>query len=97
VRPGYGQRLVSPREWFDPVVKGASLKGFTWHCLRHSFAPRRVMAGVDLRTVQRNLTDKTAWKNPMSAGCSGRSAAAVGTFFTHTAIGPPPVPPPHLP
>ena len=28
------------------------LDGFTWHSLRHTFASRLVMAGVDLRTVQ---------------------------------------------
>ncbi len=28
------------------------LVSYTWHCNRHSFATRFVMAGVDLRTVQ---------------------------------------------
>jgi len=31
---------------------GARLDGYTWHCNRHSFASRLVMAGVDIRTVQ---------------------------------------------
>jgi site-specific recombinase XerD len=55
----YGQRLVSPREWFDPAVEAAGLKDFTWHCLRHTFASRLVMAGVDLRTVQELMGHKT--------------------------------------
>jgi integrase len=55
----YGQRLVSPREWFDPAVKAAKLKNFTWHCLRHTFASRLIMAGVDLRTVQELMGHKT--------------------------------------
>src|SRR5436309_5526688 len=45
-------RLRSPRCWFDPVVKAAGIKDFSWHCLRHTFISRLVMAGVDLRTVQ---------------------------------------------
>jgi len=28
------------------------LDRYTWHCNRHTFASRLVMAGVDLRTVQ---------------------------------------------
>jgi integrase len=28
------------------------LEGYTWHCNRHTFASRLVMAGVDLRAVQ---------------------------------------------
>jgi site-specific recombinase XerD len=28
------------------------LDGFTWHCLRHTFASRLAMAGVDLLTIK---------------------------------------------
>jgi hypothetical protein len=34
------------------------LDGFTWHCLRHTFASRLAMAGVDLLT----LKDLGGWK-----------------------------------
>jgi site-specific recombinase XerD len=40
-------------------VKAAGLQNFTWHCLRHTFASRLVRAGVDIRTVEELLGDKT--------------------------------------
>ena len=55
----FGQQLKSPREWFDGVVRKAKLNDFTWHCIRHTFASRLVMAGVDLRTVQELMGHKT--------------------------------------
>jgi integrase len=48
-----------PRRWFDPAVQNAGLKDFTWHCLRHTFARRLAMEGVDLRTVQELMGHKT--------------------------------------
>ncbi len=50
---------TEPRRWFEPAVRDAGLSGFSWHCLRHTFASRLVMAGVDIRTVQDLLGHKT--------------------------------------
>ncbi len=33
-----------PRRWFEPVLKDAKVASFSWHCLRHTFASRLVMA-----------------------------------------------------
>jgi len=51
--------LHNPRHWWDSVLEKAGIADFHWHDLRHSFASRCVMAGVDLRTLQQLLGHKT--------------------------------------
>lgn len=46
-----GERLRESRDWFEPAIKLAKIEDYTWHCNRHTFASRLVMAGVDIRTV----------------------------------------------
>jgi integrase len=49
------KRLLSARHWFSRAVKKAGLTRFTWHDLRHTFASRLVMEGVDIVTVSKLL------------------------------------------
>jgi integrase len=39
------------RRWFNEALTEAKINDYSWHCNRHTFASRLVMAGVDLRTV----------------------------------------------
>jgi integrase len=44
---------------FQTIVKKAGVLKFRWHDIRHTFASRLVMAGVDLRTVQQFMGHKS--------------------------------------
>jgi hypothetical protein len=44
---------------YEPALKRAGILGATWHTLRHTFASRAVMAGVDIRTVQELMGHST--------------------------------------
>lgn len=55
----YGRDLNDSRAWFERCVADAGISNFTWHCLRHTFISRLIMAGVDLRTAQELAGHKT--------------------------------------
>jgi integrase len=54
-----GDSLQGSRGWFSTALDAAKVPDYTWHCNRHTFASRLVMAGVDLRTVAELLGHRT--------------------------------------
>jgi len=52
-KPGT-HRTDVPKSWEEFLLK-AGISDFTWHDLRHTFASRLVMSGVDLYTVSKLL------------------------------------------
>jgi len=51
LKPWNGQSFVN--HVFTPALVKAGIQGVCWHTLRHTAASRRVMAGVDLVSVQK--------------------------------------------
>src|SRR5262245_25758114 len=52
-RPLESQNFIN--RVFRPALRRARITNFSWHDLRHTFASRLAMAGVDIRTVQELL------------------------------------------
>ena len=47
------------RMWLEIAMEALEIEDFSWHCLRHTFASRLVMSGVDVRTVAELMGHKS--------------------------------------
>ena len=51
-------RQHTHRDWWEATIDAAEITDFRWHDLRHTFASRLVMSGVDILTVNKHLRHK---------------------------------------
>ncbi len=70
---------------YEPALNKAGILGATWHTLRHSFASRAVMAGVDIRTVQELMGHSTV---TMTMRYAHLSPAHLKTAVNKASLGP---------
>ena len=84
-RSAYVFPVNPPDEWFPAALDNVGIRDFSWHCLRHTFASRLVMAGVDLRTVQELLGHKSIVTTMRYAHLApGHQAEAVERLISST-------------
>ena len=75
------------RRIFYDGLKRAGIEGVTWHTLRHTFASRLVMAGVDIRTVQELMGHSTITMTMRYAHLSPTHLRAAVNKVTFAQIG----------
>jgi integrase len=90
-RKNRGDRVRYYPRWFEDIVTAAGVKNFRWHDLRHTFASRLVMAGVNVRTVQELMGHRAYEMTLRYAHLSDRHLRAAIECLTEKAT-PAPVP-----
>ena len=77
------ERLVNIKDkhWYAATLEQAKIEGIAWHTLRHAFASRLMVAGVDLETLQELRGYKYAHRAPthkLTLVRSGLVSAQIG-------------------
>lgn len=76
------------RAWFDAAIRAAEVKGFHWHCLRHTFGSTLTMRGVDIRTLADLMGHKslqmTMRYSHLAPGHDATAVAKLDDFFQST-------------
>jgi integrase len=82
-----GDKTASPRFWFEQAVRASGIERIVWHGMRHTFASRLAMTGVDLLTIGRLMGHRTLTQTARYAHLAPSHSMAAVQRLCHTQKG----------